>query len=92
MTVVQLHGKSAGRGSGSDRRSIVAGRAFGRSAGEPGRDALLRVCTDQDWWLGLRRGAEDVAGPFTWEQCAVDTLAVYDRVLYGRVSVPAKAA
>jgi glycosyltransferase involved in cell wall biosynthesis len=56
------------------------------------RQALLRVCTDQDWWLGLRRGAEETARPFTWEQCALDTLAVYDRVLYGRVSKLVRAA
>ncbi len=56
------------------------------------RDALLRVCTDHDWWLDLRRGVEEVARPFTWEQCALDTLAVYDRVLYGRAAKPAKAA
>lgn len=56
------------------------------------RQALLRVCTDEDWWLGLRRGAEDVARKFTWEQCALDTLAVYDRVLHGREAKPARAA
>jgi alpha-1,3-rhamnosyl/mannosyltransferase len=41
------------------------------------RDALARVLTDDDWWLWLREGAEAAARPFTWEQCAVDTLAVY---------------
>jgi glycosyltransferase involved in cell wall biosynthesis len=56
------------------------------------RQAMLRVCTDKDWWLGLRRGAEEVARKFTWEQCALDTLAVYDRVLYGREAKPARAA
>ena len=57
------------------------------------REAMLRVCTDQDWWLDLRRGVEEVARPFTWEQCALDTLAVYDRVLYGRAATkPARAA
>ena len=56
------------------------------------RQAMLRVCTDRDWWLGLRRGAEAVAAKFTWEQCALDTLAVYDHVLYGRPAKPARAA
>ena len=56
------------------------------------REALLRVCTDREWWLGLRRGAEDVAKAFTWEKCALETLAVYDHVLYGRTKKPARAA
>ena len=56
------------------------------------RQAMLRVCTDRDWWLGLRRGAEEVAAKFTWEQCALDTLAVYDHVLNGRQTKPARAA
>src|SRR5207244_490938 len=45
------------------------------------RAALLRVCTDDDWWRALRRGAVAAARPFTWERCAADTLAVYGQVL-----------
>ncbi len=44
------------------------------------RQAMLRVVTDDDWWLQLRRGAAEAARPFTWEQCAADTLAVYRRL------------
>jgi alpha-1,3-rhamnosyl/mannosyltransferase len=47
------------------------------------RQALMRVATDEDWWRELRRGAEEVARPFTWERSAADTLAVYQRVLAG---------
>src|SRR5262249_48463556 len=47
------------------------------------RDALQRVCGDDDWWLSLRAGVEEVARPFTWEQCALDTLAAYRKVLSG---------
>lgn len=43
-------------------------------------DAMLRVATDDDWRQELRRGAEEVARPFTWEQCAADTLVVYRKV------------
>jgi glycosyltransferase involved in cell wall biosynthesis len=45
------------------------------------REALLRVATDDDWWQSLRRGAVSAARPFTWEQSAADTLAVYRNVL-----------
>ena len=45
------------------------------------RDAMLRVCTDDDWWRSLREGAEEVAKPFTWERCANETLAAYRRAL-----------
>jgi alpha-1,3-rhamnosyl/mannosyltransferase len=47
------------------------------------RDALLRVCTDDDWWRWLRAGAVQEARPYTWERCAVETLAVYRAVLGG---------
>ncbi len=46
-------------------------------------DALRRVLTDDGWWRELRRGAEEVARPFTWEQCAADTLKVYRAVTGG---------
>jgi glycosyltransferase involved in cell wall biosynthesis len=45
------------------------------------RDAMLRICTDGDWWNVLRDGAEEVAKPFTWERCASETLAGYRRAL-----------
>jgi alpha-1,3-rhamnosyl/mannosyltransferase len=44
------------------------------------RQAMQRVVEDDDWWHGLRRGAVEAAQPFTWEQCAADTLAVYRRL------------
>jgi alpha-1,3-rhamnosyl/mannosyltransferase len=44
------------------------------------RAALIRVVEDEDWWQSLRRGAEEVARPFTWDQCAADTLRVYRRL------------
>lgn len=42
--------------------------------------ALARVCTDDDWWRGLRVGAEAAAARFTWARCAAQTLAVYRQV------------
>jgi alpha-1,3-rhamnosyl/mannosyltransferase len=41
------------------------------------RAALARVLTDDDWLRELRRGAVDVARPYTWDRCAADTLRVY---------------
>jgi alpha-1,3-rhamnosyl/mannosyltransferase len=41
------------------------------------RDAMIRVCTDDDWWHSLRHNAEDTAGFFTWERCAKATLHAY---------------
>jgi glycosyltransferase involved in cell wall biosynthesis len=41
------------------------------------RQAMQRVVEDEDWWQALRRGAVEAAKPFTWEQCAADTLRVY---------------
>jgi alpha-1,3-rhamnosyl/mannosyltransferase len=49
---------------------------------EPGwRDAMLRACTDDDWWRLLRAGAEDAARPYTWDRCAEATLAAYRKAL-----------
>jgi alpha-1,3-rhamnosyl/mannosyltransferase len=48
------------------------------------RDAMQRVVTDNDWWQSLRCGGPEAARPFTWEQCAADTLRVYRKV--GEVS------
>jgi alpha-1,3-rhamnosyl/mannosyltransferase len=45
------------------------------------RTAMQRVLQDDDWHRELRRGAEDVARPFTWEACAADTLCAYQTVL-----------
>jgi alpha-1,3-rhamnosyl/mannosyltransferase len=54
------------------------------------RQAMQRVLTDEDWWQSLRRGAVEAAKPFTWEQCAVDTIQVYRKLTgeRGRVSAP----
>jgi alpha-1,3-rhamnosyl/mannosyltransferase len=57
------------------------------------RQAMMRVTTDEDWWQELRRGAVDVARPFTWERCAAQTLAAYERALAGeRTGTGRKAA
>jgi glycosyltransferase involved in cell wall biosynthesis len=56
------------------------------------REAIQRVCTDDDWWRGLRRGAEDAARPFTWRRCAADTLAVYRGVVEGARKPARRAA
>jgi glycosyltransferase involved in cell wall biosynthesis len=41
------------------------------------RRAMQRVIEDDDWRQALQRGAVAAAKPFTWEQCAADTLRVY---------------
>ena len=48
------------------------------------RQALLRVCTEDDWWQTLRKGSVEIAQPFTWERCAADTMSVYHSVVYGQ--------
>jgi alpha-1,3-rhamnosyl/mannosyltransferase len=48
------------------------------------RDALVRVTTQDDWWQSLRRGVTRVARPFTWDQCAADTLRVYQSLCRSR--------
>jgi alpha-1,3-rhamnosyl/mannosyltransferase len=50
------------------------------------RQALTRVVEDDDWWRSLRAGVTEVARPFTWEQCAADTLKVYRRIAGGQRS------
>jgi alpha-1,3-rhamnosyl/mannosyltransferase len=50
------------------------------------RDAMERVCVDNDWWQSLRAGAVVSARPFTWQRCAEETCAVYQRVIEGRTS------
>ncbi len=47
------------------------------------REALARVCTDDDWWRSLRDGAVEAARPYTWDRCAADTLRAY-RLAAGR--------
>jgi alpha-1,3-rhamnosyl/mannosyltransferase len=47
------------------------------------RDAMLRVCNDDDWWRALRQGVEQAAAPFTWERCAAETLSAYQKALAG---------
>lgn len=49
--------------------------------------ALERVVTDDDWWSALRAGVEEVARPYTWEECAAETLRVY-RAVCGVGTVP----
>ncbi len=44
------------------------------------RWAMQRIIEEDDWWQALRRGAVEAAKPFTWEQCAADTLQVYRRL------------
>ncbi len=56
------------------------------------RDAMLRVCTDDDWWQSLRAGAESAARPFTWDACAEATLGAYRRTLGRGESTTAKRA
>jgi alpha-1,3-rhamnosyl/mannosyltransferase len=60
----------------------VGGNAHLIDAGDEAgwRDALRRVCTDDDWWQSLRFGVRSTAGRFTWERCAADTWQVYRSV------------
>jgi glycosyltransferase involved in cell wall biosynthesis len=59
--------------------------------GDGWRRAMMRVATDEDWWQDLRRGATEAARPFTWERCAAETLAVYERAAAGERSLPRAA-
>jgi alpha-1,3-rhamnosyl/mannosyltransferase len=43
------------------------------------RLAMARVVQDDDWWYSLRRGVTEVARPYTWQRCAVETLQAYRR-------------
>jgi alpha-1,3-rhamnosyl/mannosyltransferase len=45
------------------------------------RSAIARVVQQDDWWRTLRRGVRAIARPFTWEQCAAETLAAYRSLL-----------
>lgn len=44
------------------------------------RASLIRVVEDDDWWRELRREVHEVARPYTWDQCAADTLRVYRQI------------
>jgi glycosyltransferase involved in cell wall biosynthesis len=46
---------------------------------------MQRVVEDDDWWRHLRQDAVAAARPFTWEQCAADTLRVYRQLSGGVV-------
>jgi glycosyltransferase involved in cell wall biosynthesis len=50
------------------------------------RRAMQRVVEEDDWWRQLRQGAVAAAQPFTWEQCAADTLRVYRQLGGGVLS------
>jgi alpha-1,3-rhamnosyl/mannosyltransferase len=52
------------------------------------RDAMLRVCTEDDWARRLADGAERHAARFTWEACAEATVTAYRRVLADAGSMP----
>ena len=41
------------------------------------RAAMSRLIKDHAWWQSLRKDAAQAAAPFTWEQCAADTLRAY---------------
>jgi O-antigen biosynthesis alpha-1,3-rhamnosyltransferase len=45
------------------------------------RDAMARAITDDERVTGLRRGASERAGRFTWAGCARDTLTAYRAVV-----------
>ncbi|MHB1421630.1 MAG: glycosyltransferase family 4 protein [Gemmataceae bacterium] len=47
------------------------------------RQAMRRVVEDDDWRQALRQGAVESVRPFTWEQCAADTLGVYRQLCVG---------
>ncbi|HEV3443694.1 MAG TPA: glycosyltransferase family 1 protein [Gemmataceae bacterium] len=41
------------------------------------RTAMIRLVEDNAWWKPLRKDVAQAAAPFTWEQCAADTLRAY---------------
>jgi glycosyltransferase involved in cell wall biosynthesis len=57
------------------------------------RAGLARVVSDDGWQRELRRGAEAVARPYTWDRCAADTLRVYRSLCgdIGREAAPRAA-
>jgi alpha-1,3-rhamnosyl/mannosyltransferase len=55
------------------------------------RSAMHRVITDDNWHAALRRGGLELARPFTWDRCAIQTYQVYQAVL-GHAEQTARAA
>jgi alpha-1,3-rhamnosyl/mannosyltransferase len=57
------------------------------------REAMYRVCVDEEWWRGLRAGALGWAARYTWQRCAEQTLAAYRKTLgIDTATAPAAAA
>jgi alpha-1,3-rhamnosyl/mannosyltransferase len=56
------------------------------------RDAMARAIADDDWRDGLRQGAVEKACPYTWEQCAADTLGAYRLALRQAGAAGSRAA
>jgi hypothetical protein len=56
------------------------------------RAGLRRVLEEDDWWSALRRDVTEVARPYTWDQCAADTLRVYRSLCGGKQASPLSAA
>ena len=48
------------------------------------RNAMIRIIEDEDWLRSLRQDTVAVAQPYTWDQCAADTLGVYRAVVSSR--------
>jgi alpha-1,3-rhamnosyl/mannosyltransferase len=44
------------------------------------RHAMERMVSDDQWWRCHRESGVELAGPFTWERCARQTMAVYRAV------------
>ena len=55
------------------------------------RTAMARIIADDDWWRQLRTGVVEHAATFTWEKCAVQTLAVYRGLCGQKRSLPQAA-
>jgi glycosyltransferase involved in cell wall biosynthesis len=52
------------------------------------RDSLQKACSDRDWRMAKRDGAAEAVAHHTWEHCAQDTLAGYERVLSPAIARP----
>jgi alpha-1,3-rhamnosyl/mannosyltransferase len=46
-------------------------------------EAMRRILEEDDWRESLREGVREAALPFTWDQCAADTLRVYRALCRG---------
>jgi alpha-1,3-rhamnosyl/mannosyltransferase len=51
------------------------------------RSALLEVTENEDRWQALRQTDTELARLFTWDRCAMDTLAVYRRLTTGTLPI-----